>query len=53
MKETRNVCFEDVEQAILDGDVYQVIPHHNADKNWVGNNFPELIVGAILIALGE
>jgi len=32
LKETRNVCFEDVEQAILDGDVYQIIPHHNADK---------------------
>ena len=32
LKETRGVCFENVEQAVLDGDVYQIIPHHNPEK---------------------
>lgn len=32
LKQTRNVCFEDVENAILDNRVLNIVPHHNLEK---------------------
>ena len=32
LKETRKVCFEDVENAIMNDNVLDIIPHHNQEK---------------------
>ncbi len=32
LKQTRNVCFEDVENAILDDRVLNIVSHHNLEK---------------------
>ncbi|MEA2017480.1 MAG: toxin [Campylobacterota bacterium] len=32
LKETRNICFEDVENAIMNDNVLDIIPHHNIEK---------------------
>lgn len=32
LKQTRNVCFEVVENAILDDRVLNIVPHHNLEK---------------------
>ena len=32
LKETRGVCFEDVESAILNHKILDIVPHHNKDK---------------------
>jgi uncharacterized DUF497 family protein len=32
LKKTRNVCFEDVENCILNDEVIDVLPHHNPEK---------------------
>ena len=32
LKETRDVCFEDVELAIISDRVLDIVPHHNKDK---------------------
>ena len=32
LKQTRNVCFEDVENAILHDNVLDIVPHHNQEK---------------------
>ena len=32
LKQTRNVCFEDVENAILLDNVLDIVPHHNQEK---------------------
>jgi uncharacterized DUF497 family protein len=32
LQKSRNVCFEAVENAILDGRILNVVPHHNLEK---------------------
>ena len=32
LRQTRNVCFEDVENAILHDNVLDIVPHHNQEK---------------------
>lgn len=32
LKQTRDVCFEDVELAIISDRVLDIVPHHNKDK---------------------
>ena len=32
LRQTRNVCFEDVENAILHDSVLDIVPHHNQEK---------------------
>ena len=32
LKLTRNVCFEDVENCLLNDDILDVLPHHNPEK---------------------
>lgn len=32
LKQTRNVCFEAVENAILEDRVLNIVPHHNLEK---------------------
>ena len=32
LKETRDICFEDVENAILENQVLDIIPHFNKEK---------------------
>jgi hypothetical protein len=32
LKETRKVCFEDVENAIMNDNILDIIPHHNQEK---------------------
>ena len=32
LKTTRGVCFEDVESAILNDNVLDIVPHHNSEK---------------------
>ena len=32
LKQTRNICFEDVEKVILDGGLLDIKPHFNSEK---------------------
>ncbi|MEA1918844.1 MAG: toxin [Campylobacterota bacterium] len=32
LKSTRNISFEDIESAILNNKILDIIPHHNTDK---------------------
>ena len=32
LKHTRDVCFEDVELAIMSDRILDIVPHHNSDK---------------------
>ncbi|NKB65017.1 MAG: toxin [Gammaproteobacteria bacterium] len=32
LKETRGVCFEDVENCIINGEIIDLIPHYNLEK---------------------
>jgi len=32
LKQSRDVCFEDIENAINDNRVIDIIPHHNSEK---------------------
>ncbi len=32
LKQTRKVCFEDVENAIMNDNILDIIPHHNQEK---------------------
>ena len=32
LKQTRNVSFEDVENAIMSNNILDIIPHHNQEK---------------------
>jgi len=32
LKKTRDVCFEDVENAVLHDQILDIIPHHNQEK---------------------
>ncbi len=32
LKKTRNVCFEDVENVIINDEILDILPHHNSEK---------------------